>query len=467
MALFDKDFIWRERFRDKDVSDLDWLEPQENTFDKIEQSIYGKKKKKSYFLFLIPVFIIVGFFGWYLQPEAAKLVKEVPIHNPSIHDINTKQSEKIIGASFPDSSISNTQKTISISSVQPEITPRKNFKTLKTVKVDNEAILGDKPDLSRTEGTVYSTLVPLESLEVSTVNQLKILENRNDVNYTTINSLAFIKSINATLLLNQEMPLLSLELEEVKGKHFSNSLYFSVGGGFYNFKLNQNFASAVEPAEFWHSSGKGYELGLGYIPQLSKLLSLDIGLAFGAFELTSGHNSEVVYNSSSEVNQSNIVNLSMATPLGFIEGETVIQRSSTSTSDQNLNLGLTNHHSLTYVNLHALGLLKVIKTKTWNASVIGGAKVNKFVKLDNELQTVTLDNEEFSIASSQSTSTSTLTDGINSMIITGMQANVPMKQLAKPVFLRYTFSKSMNPVFQMDNLNTTFSYHNLSLGMRF
>ncbi len=450
MAMFDNDFVWRDRFRDKDVSDLDWLEPKADTFDQIEATIYGTEQKDRILPFIIiPVLLLIGIvLGYNASSEAPsqELLSSIETIKEEIAAVSLKQSSA-----------------------------KDDSKEVKALVINNTA-----PYLPRTTNQQFATASVLENVDnpsTSTSRMSTLVESSSNTLPLTLKPAKLLKQQEATLVdldsklfsleYPVEYPLLpTLDLEKSSNKN-NVQWYSTLGGGAYSFNLNQNFESAVEPADFWHSTGQGYEVGLGMVIPLSDILSIDVGLTYGAFNLTSGHNSEVIYSSSQEQDLSNKVNLTMATPLGFIEGETVIQRQSTNNQDQTLSLGLTNHHSISHVNLHLLGALSIYNTKRWKLDVLGGMKLNTFVSAKDDLRQVTLDNIDYAIASAKTTTTSNLTSGLNSMILTGVNVDLPIRMASQSLFVRYVYGQTTNPIFQQDNLTTTYNHHSVSIGLRF
>jgi len=188
---------------------------------------------------------------------------------------------------------------------------------------------------------------------------------------------------------------------KVEIKEQSTNDFFIVAGAGYTiwqFTLNDAFASAVEAAAFENSRGEGVSTFLEFGKQVNKKFGLSAQVNYQKIDFSSGHNSTVEVDNTL-VSQTH--NLTMATPLGFIDNEIILRRLEDSSSQtETLEIDLHNDHTIQAVELNLLANFQVVERGGFTIGLQTGMGVNQIVSTSNELIELNTNNVDYSRSSS-------------------------------------------------------------------
>jgi len=156
------------------------------------------------------------------------------------------------------------------------------------------------------------------------------------------------------------------------------------------FNLNDNYSSALNPADFYHFEARGMNISFGYGKTLNKKVDFSIDLIYNNISFESGHNSEIAYPLDTEQDLSNSFALLMATPLGFINSEVQINRVDPNITNQEttFGLGLVNDHKIESIGVEPSFNFNLLKTKAFSFGPSLGMGLYYLSKIDNQLAEV-------------------------------------------------------------------------------
>ncbi len=480
----------------------DWLVPSSNVWDAIENDIAAKKKKR------VGLFLLLGFAALILlfsllflhyngsfkpavDAPSNKTSYQTTPTSSSVSDLNTngnfQVSEEQIPAIETGTENSNSStigialkkeqnsqlldqqvKQIDLHEQKITFSEKKNLPNSNTATYSSESKV-DKSDLSFVlTGESANSELRNDGLAKSTKEVGIIMSDLDPRIYTsTLPFLAFNPLIytNEVLEASFTIPLVNTQTEKLHKPN--NALIFSAGTSFWDINMNDNYLSALEPANFDATNGSGYYLSLGYKKYLSSRFFTQADISFEHVEFLSGHNSVVEYSLANENGlQQNNFDVTMATPLGFLESNIEIERRGTDVADtESLTIDLHNSHRIGSIN----GLVQIgydlLKFEKWNASIIGGIGYNYFLYTNNTLDRFDITNGNF-----ESLSSVVLTDqeSINSLRpYFSISSSIEYLLTSKSsLFLRYSFSQDLKNTYQFEDFSTRIARQNIGIGFQ-
>lgn len=484
---------WRNKFHSSDLEKEDWLEPSEGLFAAIEKEIYEEEDKKKGILLplsLLACLLLLAtafYFGKALvgdnnalsqtselQESTNKKVAYTSAIVPQedIEETDYAAKNKVVSKS--ETSEVGSKKTSPVLSSTKETVSRTRDKFLPAQRTTANSRIAERRNIDFTQTitapSVSGLLPSMSSDKAKTeITQLAGKSNLQD----KLLPLSFLNSkvSQPTWLYSRAKAPYTGGFSKVdlsKVTKAANALYYGMGVAVTNFRLNQTFVAAVDPADFTHSSNRSPSAHLGYSYGISNKFSAFIEANYIATKFSSGHNSVYEYSVGNESNNAINVTLPMATPLGFMEGSAVITRVGDTESSVPLILDLHNNHSF-----HSLGLTAgisydflTVRDFTFRTQL--GLGLEQIFGLRNELVEVNSSNPLFqssdrSIISDQSDFMRTLSSSLLGLSIDKSFSD------SYSLSLRYRWVNGLHSIYNQDGLGTDFHRHdvNISLAKKF
>jgi len=306
--MLDKNDIWQDKFNDRSLENESWLEPSEKLFQAIEKEVYPEDKRKPIIwlwlglsLALVAALIVFKSFnsdsisGELSNPELqtkgqqfSSIKKEDPTQTKSVSDKNT--SNEIIGIN--ETKNSNFKKSINLRSTKSAY----KAKTIPAILEKNNNVLSLSSYIRQQNTATPNSKSPSHDLRSSFVQNTIQVEALNQIELIDNLFRLPLKEIDWCIKALSNPELNDIDFVDVKSRYTKkNYLLFSTGLSSWDFRLNQNYTTALEPADFTHERGTGYYVSLGYGLQLDSKRSMRMKVDYENITALSGHNSLVVY----------------------------------------------------------------------------------------------------------------------------------------------------------------------------
>lgn len=468
--------IWEKAFNDHSLDNESWLEPASDVFDNISSEIYKEKRSQKYWLIIFLLLVVLGI---------ATIILLSSKTNPADFNTNVKSSKnELLETQEQITEIDAVRKTISSTNIQEE-NNSKSTKSQKSLinsaqKEKNNSLINRiiennitevnnkslKPQQSKIQENIYN----IDKNNITVLNEG--YDNLNSNNVTNLNNnlllpITQIKAIHNEIHFSYEKPKLNFNnnsFSKIIKEPYSNknTLSLMIGAEVWAFNLNENYQSALNPADFSHSNGKGLSAQINYGYQLNTQIGLAVKAGYQNINLNSGHNSALTYDNNNElISNSNQFDLLMASPLGFMNSNISIERRENTTGDKtDIIVDLDNKHNITNIDL-ALGLdFTLWNNKNYfsNLSVFGGA--NYLIGIKNNLSAFQVDNDTFNSGEAGEV---TLQESYNNIVpFVGIGFNIG-KNLNNDysIGLRTEFNTSIQPLYQELDFSTQVNRYNI------
>ena len=321
--------IWAKKFNKPLLNDQIWLEPSDGTFNQILKGIENPRRTKGIFwLLLLGIFLIL--------PLVFFTYQRIQSNSKAIQSSSEIESALV-------RTVGNTNATFStVSGI--------NSDKLGINTLTQQQDLDEVSILTTTSNHVNSSFNSTGLNQFKTSEKLSILTDPSkqiisaiETNSIKTDLISRAQNIDLAKLtvVSPYLPIIHSVFDE--SPSFSNieSLlepvteskvkYFRVYGGVNRgiHELNSNYEFALAPADFYAEDKLGYQLGFGINQQLGERVGLTFSVSYKNQKYTSGHNSEVIYNTAlEETGQSQSYELTLATPFGFVQSDFVLFRNS-------------------------------------------------------------------------------------------------------------------------------------------
>ncbi len=459
-------------FNQSHLEGEDWLNPSEDILPQIEEAIYSKKERNA-----IPWLWIFG--GLILSLFIILIISNKnPIHSNSTPlDSSSIRSEKnaIDKRTKPSNDIADfeisqkTERQITNSDGQSVVKEIKTegAQTTKKVISENENILNSahqhKENLSATNSKAEETIIQKASKEPKTTRE----KERSLIGLAPTNGLPELTP-SPRYFPDDYSPAIE---ESITPVNKGNKTTLSIYTGYTNlrYELNENYKSALSAADFSHDNATGWTLGISIDKSLSAGLTIFGQTMIEKNTSYSGHNSSANYRIDTENTAlQNSYDLTMASPLGFLNSTVLVQRaSSTSTSeDVDINLDLHNRHTFYNVDI-GLGVLQnIIRSKHIDFNIGTGLGINHIVGLKNYLDQVNIDLDNYNAIQNDVTLSQ---QNINhTRIYYGIiaEVNYQFKERTS-IGVSYSRKKDFNSLFNNGDFNSIASRHQVCLKLSY
>lgn len=484
--------IWRERFNPPSLEKEKWLQPAPKVFDAIEQELFPDQKKKKRGLYW---YILAGLV---LASLAVLMIRQFSGNNTKISQLDLNQEK------------GDRKELRQKATVQSDIPPVSSATSSNTASIENSVTSSSSSSVSslRSENKTVSNKTAISNSSSSNVSFTK----ENQLGTIVSNSQNSLSGNSASYSVNERSPIIASKgkdetikvaklepleyftklstldirtifplsndnylnadkidfepfVDPIEERKKRQAISLAFGYARTDYFLNPNFASAVDPADFTKSSAAGNFIDLSYTINTGKKLSYFVNVSLERSTFSSGHNSNYFYDPVNEINSQQQVNLMMATPMGFVDGSMVLQRSSTQSGQTDLTLDLNNRHEYKQVNL-LVGLeYQIFKYKNFNTSLKGLAGMQQLFELKNILERVDVSDPNF--VSSQLAITNEQANLNKTLTLAGL--GISFEQLLNEDYatgISYNFLTSFTPIFKSGDLSTDLNKHMISLYLK-
>jgi len=458
--MLEQDNIWKDRFNETSLGGEEWLKASDHVLENIMQEIAEKPKRK------IPFWIwLVGLAAllWLalIVMSSSKLNSESQI---SERVASTKLqllpgAEATIVEFNPQQNLDPEEANINSETKSAAISPQKSEEQsgLSESKIQNENIKSAKSvrSISTTKQIVQSISTP-ETTEGKTTILKKA--SKSMISLLAINKLESLQ----LPLLNENSSLINpdfsfAEVIEPSNNKKKLALGVFLGASIWDFNLNSNYNTALDPADFRHDNGKSIAFGLELMYEINNRLSVfgQIGIENVVFH--SGHNSGLTYDSANEINNApyNHYDLVMASPVGFMNSSISVQRN---TQDElpatDIVVDLNSTHRITNIDL-GIGLsLNILKTELFNLNVDFMGGINNFSSVRNTLENFTVNNTSLQSFGGMVDSSQERIDDMTPYAGLGVRA---MRQLNREytISLSLGYKSNLEPIYTENDFSTT------------
>ena len=466
--MLEENNIWSQKFNLDNLSEENWLTPDDTVLDGIEERIYDNQEKKS-----IGLFWILGLFSIALLGTGVFVQRLYHVNNTliSIEENRLSTKGEIMSTAKQDlveklTHNPNSTNTTESAQKYTAITQKEPTKQAVTTNINKS---------SRTEIASTNSSEP-NYIILRNINQKAEQPAGKEPSSIKVSQrkLAAIAKINTTSLSYLDIPVRDKidissadkfipEPVEIKK---DNKFFLSTYAGLQKYKLNQNFRAAVNPADFTHTTANSIGVGVGYRFFLNSNFSLDLTARFEKTKFTSGHNSDVDYIAAAETTSGNTVTLVMATPLGFISGEALIQATEAVTEDKTLNLGLENAHEIDFLDLSSELIYTIPSSQGLVLDLKAGLGMKQLVSIANNLTKLDIaDDRFFSNHTSVTEDQQTINHSL-SYLTTGFELRVPISGM-RFLGLTYDYMSGLESIHRQADLSTSISSHTMGIRLRF
>lgn len=478
---------YKELFNDPNLGNEDWLEPRPELLGSIKAELYPVKKDRS-FLYL---FISLGFISALLislfifRSQQNKLVGE--LENNSLEnslESNTSIQKEVKKPEFKEekeTAVSSNENKISSDfenqkkNTNSDLNSNSNNVT-KIIKRQSEVITEPNiPVLSSSKQRTNNFTT--ENLKESKIEnflntEAKVLEKNKFLN---ISPLAYLKTMGLAVL-EYSLDSANFNFEAKKYGNLigvvndnSKAWGVEVGAGYVitDFILNSNYLTALNPADFTKEPGNGQYIQLRVYKKLNERLSFKLDGTYSRTVFNSGHNSEVIYSLQDEdSNQSITFDMPMATPLGFINSEIVIERASNTVEDQtDIIVDLQNQHTLNMIDLTVGADYNLINRNKINLNVFSSYGITYLLDVENEFRSFTPSVSGFNSGASQITTDQQNINNLLPIFDVGLNAKYQIRKGAS-IGIEYMFRSNLNPIFEMDDFNSSMKRNQLGINFQ-
>jgi hypothetical protein len=403
----------KKAFTKPQLRNEDWLEPSDRVLSNIESAIKeDDDKRKSYPIFFM-IFGLCLVLAIFVSVDRLILMEENSQKQIQALDVSEEsQAEKFLLESPSTSERKNgdvnilakkssINKNISIASQKFNETneeakiKKSETKPIESIKARKEIANSSFEELSNYNEDNELLEVKANELNSGEEGYSKIIskpENKinNSVALNIINQLPStnLGLFDTTTAIPSSMPYNTIASMDVSSDNFSPFFYLEAGTGFtyWNFRLNDDYKALVEPAAFENTNGTGFVTSLTLGRKVNPRLSFSLMGSYETIHFSSGHNSVIVYdNNLSEQTE----NITMATPLGFVNNEIALFRTADgSTSHTDLLVDLENEHQLSAVEFSLNANIALVQNNKFSLLVSPGFGVQQILSAKNKLTSV-------------------------------------------------------------------------------
>jgi hypothetical protein len=402
----------REVFNKPSVKNEDWLDPSDRVLFNIEAEINkGNNKDRSILFFILPfLFFLIGvsfvlFFNFQNQIQRVENESQNTISDEIFARTNGEQNfeseikSKVIEGTSIHAPLNSSEKNKVDLEVKQENTHQYTTLTINSNNNQNEGV--NNLYTSFVEKNIASSIVentillPKQSSiksssksEYSTHNYSSVYPNKHVENVVILNlgnvGPTSIESSFPNLCKNK---VLESELSKISNQFFIEA---TTGIALWDFNLNDNFRNLVEPAAFVNSNAIGFNTSLRIGKQINSKFGLSVNLDYSNVRLSSGHNSALIFDNNVDQQTHSVT---MATPLGFVNSEVALFRTSgSSTGETNLLVDLESEHQIEALEISLAADIEIVDKDQINLTLSPGVGLQQILNSKNELASFTTNN---------------------------------------------------------------------------
>ncbi len=473
---------YKELFNDPNLGNEDWLEPRPELLGSIKAELYPvKKDRRVLYIFLILGILTALFISYFVfSSENSNSVGE--LNNTKLEETSISENLEVSKSIVPI--VEETIEASEINTSKKESTAKSPISNFKQDKINNE-ITKSPIKKNKLNSESYIPVLSSSKQRPNNFNNTSLKENKAQNILTTeeldqnvlkfISPLTYLKTINPKFLeYTFDNPNLNLAVKnfdssiKLENKN-SKAWGLEVGSGYMitDFILNSNYLAALNPADYTQEPGTGQYVQLGIYKNLNDRLSLKLDASYSRTVFNSGHNSQVIYSLSDEnLDQSIRYDMPMATPLGFINSEIVIERASGNIEDQtDIVVDLQNQHKLNMIDLTAGADFSLINRNKLQLNVLSSYGITYLVNVENEFRSFTPTVSGFNSGASQITADQ---ENINSLLPVfdlGVNAKYEIREGAR-IGIKYVFRSNLNPIFELNDFNSSMKRNQIGINFQ-
>ena len=494
-----KNNIWYKAFNNPKLKEEKWLDPSDALFNNISNQVFEKKKKRRGLVFwfmgfgiFIGLLVMVFTINPFNSNDSSLGDAQLNNTQKNPQKINMERSLPVDDIVLSESKpLSLVKKNEEVKNVQEGAlsNPIKKYNSGESDQVNmNSDVNGASISVSQARAQT-DFLVSSQQLQA---NNSRITETGN-TGFSSPSSSMQNQSVNfnqsVNVVVNKELPLMdrlnllgqllliapsqidfdrphnldlaepSIPIQVLNTDNGKNILGLTIGLSQWNFTLNSDYQSALDPADFTFDSGKGWNVGLLYARKLSNRFSLSSSIQMERILFHSGHNSSVDYilNEETQTSMSNDRDLTMASPLGFLESNLVINRGNNANLNElDLVIDLHNTHRIYNVSLSTGIEYLLIKSSLVDISALGGVGVNYFSSVSNELSSFDIDREGFQSGMTQINKDQERINHVTPLLEMGLSLS---KELCTDLHTGFSIRhrRTVRPIYSEGDFSTRFS----------
>ncbi len=477
MDNFDNIF---DKFNDEALGEEQWLEPTPDVYGRIENEISDNPRKRLLFWWILSgiSIILISLCSFMLLNKEDKSDKRDA--DISVQNYTTVQKDHTPIVS------STTPKLSNIESVKKD----ENELSKKTALLNSARLIQEDLDVKTQIPTTNNHLHLKDhiknvsnSLKANLVNNKEvktseafskeqvIFNKRELVNIQFLDP--FVRNENIrpnTRMISLSPKFASIENNDRDDQKINKPWSGIVGIHYLNWsdKLNENYRTALSPADFNKSDGSGQHIYIGIDRELTSKVSGQLLVGYSNISTSSGHNSILNYDNSSEVNLENkLESVTLATPYGFVNSDISIRRDENASSDDvQLFSAIHSKHNLRMMNVNMNVMYQLISLKRVDMKIGTGLGYHRLLELKNDLDYINTNHSEYSFVRGAVTENQmSLNNGFFSSDLMLTLGYILNDQLSSN--LRFDYSQSLSPLFNDSNFSSTSRYYSLGLQLMY
>lgn len=450
----------------------DWLLPSDDLFESIESSIQidQKKKNRGIWVWLLSLLLISGTLSYLLTNTniGGNLLTNkgnTEYHTTSkrsfvrINDVNKLNSKNLF------SKVGSDNKEIATSIIEYNVEKSTTDLTIPFIsstsdKTTSVSVLEKSFNLNTRTNRRDRDLENLAFTAVIGSNTADIEKSLTVKTKKISNNLARIASINCSLI-RKKVPPFFHEFSYIPNEDVNQAsdwrIKFSSGSSNWNFSLNNNYLTSLDPADFRFSKGMGYFVELSVEKMLSQRLSVGVSGLIESSSFNSGHNSIIDYNINNETeHQMNKFDVIMASPLGFLESNIVVARSTDANEHTDLTIDLNNSHSTTNIDFGLYAQIEILQYRNFSLSNQSGIGFNYLSNITNSLDHFSTSETGFISHSSEILKNQSHLNLLRSYINIGINLEYKFSR-SICLGVNHQFRQDFNPIYSDGDFSTLIS----------
>lgn len=441
----------------------DWLMPSNDVFDAIEDVVYADEKSKKrrfpFWLLLVPVFLIGSLLSVMISNGDKDASKRNFTNTEVMQNDKTSNSNALIQNDESSTSIDYETKTKSslISSAFVNDKSSKSINNYEEGKVYSGTLLNKSNNqlsnkaLFNHDSEIFST--KLFSGLISEDEDL--LEDIFNSRITFENPSLLPLKTSTVIHQNTFGPIENLaEIDLLPNEKNDWFVKFSAGVSNWNFDLSENYLVALQPADFTYDNGNGYFIDLGIEKSITNKLNLGLLVSMDRNQFDSGHNSVINYDLSTEDNDNTKgFDLTMASPLGFLESNIVVARTVDASNNTNLTIDLANQHSVTNIDLGLYVDVQLYDAEGFSVSSQLGGGLDYLVHVTNTLDHFSTSEFGFNSKSSSIVSNQSDLTRLRPFVNLGFSLGYDFNHTTT-IGINYQLRRDLNSIYQSGDFST-------------
>ncbi len=455
---------WREKFHNNSLEGESWLTPKDETYLSFKEGIAKKNKRRK------PVFLF-----WLLG--SVSLVGLLIIFNPvsNKNSIAEKTTTSVdANQIFEATKTEPLGKPITTNQGLEEITfddasTDSNVESKEVYQTEIEV----SRDISTTKFSDYTKGISRQRINSA------IIEKRSSPGSFAVSENTFTKAAGFPILpllasLNKPSILVEAKQRYIK-EPFSEyeiaetskrgywSIFSTFGYSELGFTLNDHYLAALDPADFYFEGGRGYNVGLGIKLHLNEKNAFGVSLNYENIESTSGHNSTLNYDEFNEIEMANQMSIVMASPIGFVESDLLVNRSSGSSGEM-LNVQLETKHIIKTIGLRLDYSRRILAIKDFSLNASANFQTNYLLNLSNNFVKAEVEQSGFFTSNKSISASQSNVRKFIPMAGLAMEAKYSLRQNLD-LKLIGSYSKSLIPLYKELDFETNISQSQVVLSL--